>query len=220
MSDQNNRGRDSVERRAESLTDMLDSGRQTTEVANALREDSYNMSPRDFSRMVSLMQNNERTKVGDDIYKDRTGNVVLDTGNQQVVVATRDWDVQNQSARNGDNRDDRDSRGERNQRGRQGNGTRETIRDGIVNGAIGAAIGGVMEGKKGLLIGGIAGASGTVVDKVGENNRDTITDIAVKGGIGAGIGAIIGDSRGAGVGAAAGTGAAILDKVLKRRERE
>jgi hypothetical protein len=211
MADQCNRNCDPVEAEARSLSRMLDSGRQTEQVANALREDSYNMSPRDFSRLVGLMSQTERKNQGDDIYQDRNGNVIIDTGRQDIVVATRDFDMQNRN--NGQARHD----------GRYGNNgrgnNRDAITDGVVNSAIGAVTGGIINGEKGAIAGGAAGVANVVVDRVGgPNNRDEVTDVVVKGAIGAGIGAVIDGKRGAVSGAAGSGAASVIDKIFNKRQ--
>lgn len=233
---------DPVEQEARDLTRRLDSGRQTNQVANALREDSYNMSPREFNRLVTLMQHNERPNFGDDIYRDRQGNVVIDTGNRQLVVATREFDRQNHRGMPGQRHDDRDNRGAYDQRdgsydqrdgrydqrdGRYGqrdgrlNGGRDAVTDGVVNGAIGAGVGAAIDGGRGAIAGGAGGIGNVIVDRVGggRNDRDPVADAVVKGAIGAGVGAAIDGKKGAISGAAGSLIPNVLDRVINRHDR-
>lgn len=229
------RNSDPVLEEAHDLTRRLDSGRQTAQVANALRDDSYNMSPREFNRLVTLMQNNERRNVGDDIYRDRQGNVVIDTGNRQLIVATQDFDRQHNRPM-AHRRDDRDDRYDRNARGdgryderdgryderngRSRNG-RDAVTDGVVNGAIGAGIGAAIDGGRGAIAGGAGGIGNVIVDRAngGRNDRDPVGDAVVKGAIGAGIGAAIDGKKGAISGAAGSLIPNILDRVIKHDDR-
>lgn len=205
---------DPVEQEARQLTRMLDSGAETREVAAALREDSYNMSPANFNRMVNQMMRNERKNCGDDLYQDRDGNLIIDgRRGQEFVVATRDFDVRQQAAR--------EQHGHRQygHHDRRGN-DRDAVTDGVVNGAIGAVIGGAIDGKKGAIAGGAAGVGNVIVDRAGgRNNRDDVTDVVVKGAIGAGIGAVIDGGKGAKAGAAGSVGASIIDKLFNKHER-
>lgn len=202
---------DPVEQESQVLTRMLDSGRQTEQVANALREDSYNMSPREFNRLVNSMQQRERQDYGDDIYRDRSGNVIISTGEKQVIVATRDFDIAQRSA------DRRHGHGDQHNRAGAGN-QRDAVTDGVVNGAIGAGIGAVIDGKKGAIAGGAAGVGNVIVDRVGgANNRDDVTDTVVKGAIGAGVGAVIDGKKGAIAGGAGSVGASVIDKIFNKK---
>ncbi len=200
---------DPVEREAHDLTRMLDSGRQTEQVANALREDSYNMAPRDFNRLVNSMQRTERQDYGDDIYRDRSGNVVISTGERQVVVATRDWEMAHRGSHERQSSHDQHNRG-----GHQ----RDAVTDGVVNGAIGAGIGAVIDGKKGAIAGGAAGVGNVVIDHVaGPNQRDPVADTVLKGAVGAGIGAIVDGKKGAIAGGAGSVGASVIDNLFNKK---
>jgi hypothetical protein len=210
---------DQIEREGRDLARRLDTGRQTEEVAGALRDDSYNMSPRDFARLVNTMRNYDNKRTGDNIEIDRNGNIVLDTGRQGLVVATRDFDQQQRMANRGhhDNRGGYDDRGGYDNRGRQNNG-RDAVTDGVVNGAIGAVTGGAIDGRKGAIAGAAGGIGNVIVDRAGgPNNRDEVTDVVVKGAIGAGIGAVIDGKKGAIAGGAGSVVPNVIDKIFNKR---
>ncbi len=58
------------------LAEMLDHG-QGQQVGNILRNESYNMSSRDFARIVQETQRFERQGVGDDLVITNNGDVVI-----------------------------------------------------------------------------------------------------------------------------------------------
>lgn len=202
---------DPVEREAQHLTRLLDSGRHTDEVANALRQDSYNMNPRDFNRMVNSMRNNDNRRVGDNLDVDRNGNLIIDNGRQGFVVATRDFDERQRYAQHHHGRHEQYDE-------RYGRADRDAVTDGVVNGAIGAVTGAAIDGRKGAIAGAAGGIGNVIVDRVGgPNNRDEVTDVVVKGAIGAGIGAVIDGKKGAIAGGAGSVVPNIVDKIFNKR---
>lgn len=215
MSDRNDR-RDPVEREAEHLTRLLDTGRHTEDVANALRQDSYNMNPRDFNRMVGIMRNCDDKRVGDNIEVDRKGNLVIDNGRNGFVVATRDFDERVAAANH--RRDERGNWDERYDRDdRHGRNERDAVTDGVVHGAIGAMTGSAIDGRRGAIAGAAGGIGNVIVDRAGgRNHRDDVEDVVVKGAIGAGIGAIIDGRKGAIAGGAGSVVPNIVDKIFNR----
>lgn len=220
----NNRRCDPIENEARDLARKLDTGRMTDNVAASLRDDSYNMSPREFNRLVNLMHAYDNKRMGDNIANDRFGNLIIDKGRGEAfVVATRDYDEQQRWANNNHRYDDRhdhrhdDRYDDRYGRGYPNNG-RDAITDGVVNGAIGAATGAAIDGKKGAIAGAAGGIGNVVVDRVGgPNNRDPVTDVVVKGVIGAGIGAAIDGKKGAIAGGAGSVVPNIVDQIFNRR---
>lgn len=230
--------RDPIKSEADRLTRMLDSGRATEEVAQALREDSYNMTRTDFNKLVRTMSSQDQKQYGDNICTDRDGNVVIDTGRDQLIIATRDWDNRHASrvprqndrrdhdyVRHDDRYDRRDDRYERNRdydyerhgNGRRDNG-RDAVTDGVVNGAIGAVVGGAIDGKKGAIAGGLGGVGNVVIERSNrDHGRTDVEDFVVKGAVGAGIGAIVNGKKGAIAGAAGSVGANAIDKIFNRR---
>lgn len=191
------------------LAELLDN-RQPEQVANYLRQDSYNMSPAAFNKVINEARRNDRKGVGADLYIDNDGLVVIDTRNRngdQIVVATRDYDQrmgrvpQHHDDRQVDRRgqpiyrpvDPRDHQGQR----------RDAVTDTVVDGVVGAAVGAAINGRKGALAGGAGAVAGKMVDQVGgPNNRDQVTDTVVKGVVGAAVGAAIDGKEGAKAGAA------------------
>jgi hypothetical protein len=153
MTDQNRRP-DPIEREANQLTRLMDSGRHTEEVANALRQDSYNMNPRDFNQLVRIMQNCDNKDRGDNIEVDRHGNIVLDDGRRGMVVATRDWEEEQRYAREH----------HRHRDGRQLDN--EDLQDAVVKGAVGAGIGAIIDGKKGAIAGGVGAVTSDVLGHI------------------------------------------------------
>lgn len=222
----NNRRCDPIEREASDLARRLDTGRQSDNVAAALRDDSYNMSPRDFNRLVNLMNAYDNKRMGDNLENDRFGNLVIDKGRGEAfVVATRDYDDRQRWANNQryDDRHDHRRNGRYDDRydDRYGqnypNNGRDAITDGVVNGAIGAVTGAAIDGKKGAIAGAAGGVGNVIVDRVGgQNNRDPVTDVVVKGAIGAGIGAAIDGKKGAIAGGAGSVVPNVIDRIFNR----
>lgn len=197
---------DPIETEARAIGQLLDN-RQGEQAANYLREDSYNMPPAVFNKLVQRVMQNDRQGTGNDLYTDR-GDLVIDMRNQrgdQIVVATRDYDAQRGrqvSHRRVDERwnnpydqapqrgyDPRDPRGGRRE---------DVVGDTVVQGLAGAAAGALIHGRKGALAGGAGAVAGKVADQIGgPNDRDPVTDKVVKGAIGAAVGAAIDGKKGA-----------------------
>ena len=197
---------DHVDRKAQELSRMLDSGNQSGQVADALRRDSFDMNPRDFDSLVNTIRRMERKDRGDNLVVAQNGDLIIDTGRQGYVVATRDFEMNH--AR------DRQARGTRGQNQRN-----DVLVDGVVHGGIGAVTGAIINGKKGAIAGGVGGVGNVIVDEVGgKDTRDPVTDTVVKGAIGAGIGAIIDGKKGAAAGAAGSIVPNIADRVLRKRQ--
>lgn len=221
---------DPIEDEARAIGRLLDN-RQGEQAANYLREDSYNMPPAVFNKLVNRVMANEREGTGNDLYRDR-GDLVIDMRDRngsQLVVATRDFDAQRGRVANHRRQDDRwnnpydqgprydqrDPRGYDNRGGRR----EDVVGDTVVQGVVGAAAGALIHGRKGALAGGAGAVAGKVVDQIGgPNDRDPVTDKVVKGVIGAGVGAAIDGKKGAisgGLGAV--LGGFIEDAKDKRR---
>lgn len=208
---------DPVKQEARTLAHMLDSGRQTGEVADALRADSYNMSPRDFNRLVSEISHHDRRDRGDNLVTDRDGNLIIDNGRQGFVVATRDFD----------SRQAQYQQHPGHHRGQQGWGRqdqaypeRDPVLNGVVHVGIGAVVGAVVDGKKGAIAGGAGGLGNVVIDGIsGPENRDPVADVVVKGAVGAGIGAIIDGKDGAVAGGLGSVAPNIIDRIFNGQRK-
>lgn len=207
----NVRCEDPVTQEAQALTQMLDSGRSSVQVADALRADSYNMSPNDFNRLIRTIQGTERQDLGDNLVVDRDGNLIIDRGEQQgFVVATRDFDHRQRYA------DQQRRAGHPGAGGRPDQPGRNSVADGAVHAGIGAITGAAIDGKKGAIAGGIGGLGNVLIDKIGgENQRDPVTDTVVKGTVGAGIGALINGRKGAIAGGAGSVVPNVVDQVIR-----
>ncbi|MBZ0188695.1 MAG: hypothetical protein K8F91_20785 [Candidatus Obscuribacterales bacterium] len=213
---------DPIQAEANDLAQMLDNGRNTGRVADALRADSYNMAPRDFNRLVNEIQYRDRPDRGDNLVIDQAGNLIIDNGSQGFVVATRDFDNQQRYAASQRQQHQPGFSGHQ-QHGRtepvyQGQQQRDIVVDGVVHTGIGAVTGAIINGKKGAIAGGVGGLGNVVVDNVGgPNNRDPVTDTVVKGAIGAGIGAIIDGKDGAISGAAGSVVPNVIDRIFNKK---
>lgn len=216
---------DPIEDEARAIGRLLDN-RQGEQAANYLREDSYNMPPAVFNKLVNRVMENDRQGTGNDLYRDR-GDLVIDmrdrNGNQ-LVVATRDFDAQRGRVANHRRVDDRwnnpydhQPRYEQQQRGydpRNGQ-QRDVVTDTVVQGVVGAAAGAAINGRKGALAGGAGAVAGKMVDQIGgPNNRDAVTDTVVKGVVGGVVGGAIDGNKGAKAGAAG----AVLGNILERMQ--
>ncbi|MCA9804632.1 MAG: hypothetical protein KC777_21830 [Cyanobacteria bacterium HKST-UBA02] len=221
---------DPVKQEARSLSHMLDSGRHTGEVADALRADSYNMSSRDFNRLVTEISHHDRRDRGDNLVTDRQGNLVIDTGHQGFVVATRDFDMRQAQYRqqhghhHGQQAWGRQGPGQFGQPGQyeQGNyyDQRDPVLNGVVHVGIGAVVGAAVDGKKGAIAGGAGGLGNVIIDGIsGQQNRDPVADVAVKGIVGAGIGAAIDGKDGAVAGGLGSVAPNIIDRIFSGKRR-
>ncbi|MGD9683613.1 MAG: hypothetical protein AB7W16_20805 [Candidatus Obscuribacterales bacterium] len=214
---------------------MLDSGRHTGEVADALRADSYNMSPRDFNRLVTEINHHDRRDRGDNLVTDRQGNLIIDTGRQGFVVATRDFDIRQARLRQQhghhrgqqgwgrqENHGQYGQYGQFEQPGQPGPyyAERDPVLNGVVHVGIGAVVGAAVDGKKGAIAGGAGGLGNVVIDGIsGQQNRDPVADVVVKGIVGAGIGAAIDGKDGAVAGGLGSVAPNIIDRIFSGKKR-
>ena len=185
---------------ARDIAGNLDSHR-TEQAAEKMRDASYGMTQRDFRDTMNIVRQMERRGVGDDVYVNQQGFFVIDTGRQQLTVATRDYDqrmaAMRQNDRYGHNPQDGrypDQRypQERMPQGRQQNG----VNDAVINGVVGAAAGAAVDGRKGAIAGGAGAVSGKVIDNMG-GTGSAVGDVLVKGGTAIAIGGAIDGSKGA-----------------------
>lgn len=221
--DRNNPCRpDPIREEARAIADMMDSGRQTGQVADALRNDSYNMRPGEFNRMVGMIRNEyDRRNQGDDLIIRNDGALILDTGRDQVLVSTRM--LEERQARMADHSRDPRYRDVPQQGypaqvyGPQGERRPNTaVEDLGKNVIIGAGVGGVMSGRKGAAGGAAAGAAETVIDHTGGiNTGNQVLDTVAKGAIGYGVGRVVGGNDGGRAGAVT----SILGDLLNKNNR-
>ncbi|MBK9145438.1 MAG: hypothetical protein IPM23_23435 [Candidatus Melainabacteria bacterium] len=206
---------DPVRQEARTLADMLDTGRQTGEVADALRADSYDMSPRDFKRLVTEISRHDRRDRGDNLVIDRDGNLIIDNGRQGYVVATRDFDTRQP--------EQRQSRARHEPNGQYDQGVypvRDPVLNGVVHAGIGAVVGAAVNGRRGAIAGGAGGLGNVVIDGISSpENRDPVADVVVKGAVGAGIGAIIDGKDGAVAGGLGSVAPNIIDRIFNGQRR-
>ena len=214
---------DPIEDEARAIGRLLDN-RQGEQAANYLREDSYNMPPAVFNRLVNRVMANDRQGTGNDLYSDR-GDLVIDMRNQrgdQIVVATRDYDANHGRVAHHRRVDDRwkqpYEQPRYDQRQVMGpNGRRDVVSDTVIQGVVGAAAGAAIDGRRGAVAGGAGAVAGKMVDQIGgPNNRDAVTDTVVKGVVGAAIGGAVDGNKGAKAGAAG----AILGNIIDRMQNK
>jgi len=194
----------------------------TESAAQTMREASYGMSARDFRETIGMARNMERRGVGDDLYINQQGLLIIDTGRQQLTVATRDYDQRMAAARQNDRygHHPQDGRHPQNNypqdrlpQGRQQNG----VNDVVINGVVGAAAGAAVDGRKGAIAGGAGAVAGKVIDNMGGGTGSVVGDTVVKGVVGAVIGGAIDGNKGAKAGAAGSVAGSVLD-IFRNRE--
>lgn len=193
----------------------------TESAAQTMREASYGMSARDFRETIGMVRNMERRGVGDDLYINQQGLLIIDTGRQQLTVATRDYDQRMAAARQQDryNQYPQDGRypdqrypQERMPQGRQQSG----VNDVVINGAVGAGIGAMTDGRKGAIAGGAGAVSGKVIDNMG-GTGSAAGDVLLKGGAAIAIGSAIDGNKGARAAILGTLGGGLLD-ALRNKE--
>jgi len=206
---------------ARDIAGNLDSHR-TEQAAEKMRDASYGMTQRDFRDTMNIVRQMERRGVGDDVYVNQQGFFVIDTGRQQLTVATRDYDqrmaAMRQNDRYGHNPQDGrypDQRypQERMPQGRQQNGVNDTV----INGVVGAAAGAAVDGRRGAIAGGAGAVAGKVIDNMGGGTGSAVGDTVVKGVVGAVIGGAIDGNKGAKAGAVGSVAGSVLD-IFRNRE--
>lgn len=194
----------------------------TESAAQTMREASYGMSARDFRETIGMARNMERRGVGDDLYINQQGLLIIDTGRQQLTVATRDYDQRMAAARQQDryNQYPQDGRypdqrypQERMPQGRQQSGVNDTV----INGVVGAAAGAAVDGRRGAIAGGAGAVAGKVIDNMGGGTGSAVGDTVVKGVVGAVIGGAIDGNKGAKAGAVGSVAGSVLD-IFRNRE--
>jgi len=164
------------------LAEMLDHG-QGQQVGNILRNESYNMSSRDFARIVQETQRFERQGVGDDLVITNNGDVVIQGRYAAMSVANlyRNQGPQNYydtrpgyGGSNPGHGGYNPGRGDYNPghggynpgRGGYNPGYSHNSTETIVSGALGAGLGAVIDHRnpgRGAAIGGTAGVLSSII---------------------------------------------------------
>lgn len=214
---------DPIEQEARALSQALDN--RNPNVANYLREDSYNMPPGAFNRLVNRIQELDKQGTGHDIYVDR-GDLVIDTRNRngdQIVVATRDYDMRHNNHRYANRQADPrweqgyDPRYERQdnrypQQGRRPEGAAEALPDVLM----GAAVMGIAKGGKGAADGAMGVIGAKTAKQMSGVQEGTIGEAGVELLGGAAGGAILHGKEGAKNGLTAAGINILLEKMRGR----
>lgn len=156
-----------IELKSDALANMLDNG-ESQRAANALRNESYNMDPREFRALVTRTNDKEDNRLGDNLTITRNGDVVIQTGDRRNIMIAN---LNDQTGRYPQVREPHQPRCYYEQP--------KDHNDGKIIGAIGGAIGGALLGGRhnrgeGAVIGGILGTIGGAAVDERNNNRPNV----------------------------------------------
>lgn len=188
---------------AQHIAGALDSS-QHAEAGNALRADSYNMSSQNFAQLVRTIQQMERRDTGDNLVVAPNGDLIIDTGRQNFVVATRDYD---------NRQNHQQQQPYRQQRMDQRYSRRDPVTGILTDSAIGAGTGAILKGGRGAIDGAVGAASGSVFEQMVGPDADPALVLLGKAGFGA-LGGVLADKKD-GRGAKIGAISAIAPNVLR-----